>query len=312
MINFADDLISAIKRKQNPCVIGLDHHPSRMPLFVTSELARNPTPDGYRNAIGSFFKRIIETVGPLVPAVKPQISLLESLTWVGAQVFMDIVECAKQNNLIVIADAKRGDIASSAKGYAEAFLAKNDGPAFAKGYDADAMTVNAFLGRDTLDPFVELCESNRKGIFVLVKTSNKGSGETQDVVLQETGEPAYMSYASLVHEVGASLLGEFGYSSIGAVVGATFPQQAEQIRDVLPKSIILVPGYGAQGATAGDVARCFNADGLGAIVNASRSITHSSNDLSISTTEYSALVRDNTLRMIDDIVNAVDGRAVIH
>ena len=306
MGNFADILISAIKEKGNPCVVGLDYHENRLPTFVSDELRRAPSPEGYRNTISGFFRRIIDTVAPLVPAVKPQISLLESMTWVGTQIFIDIVESAKQHGLIVIADAKRSDIASSAQGYAKAFLGKREGPKFARGYDVHAMTVNPFLGRDTLEPYIDVCKTFGKGIFVLVKTSNKGSTETQDVMLKEPSDPMYVSYARMVAEVGASLIGESGYSSVGAVVGATFREQAEQIRKLMPKAIILVPGYGAQGATSEDVAVCFNEDGLGAVVNSSRGITAKFKQPNISPKEYVATVKDNTLKMIDDITPAVE------
>jgi orotidine-5'-phosphate decarboxylase len=306
MNSFADSLISTIKAKNNPCVIGLDYHQKLLPSFVINELKQNPTPTGYRNAISGFFKRIIDIVAPLVPVVKPQISLLESMTWVGSQIFLDIVEYAKQQGLLVIADAKRSDISSSALGYANAFLGTSNGPTFASGYGANAMTVNAFLGRDTIDPYLEVCKSLGKGIFILVKTSNKGSTETQDVILEETGEPIFSSYAKMVNEIGGSIVGDNGYSSIGAVVGATFPDQAKQIRRLMPKAIILVPGYGAQGATATDAAWNFNDDGLGAIVNASRSITYGFSQPDITPEKYDTNVREKTLMMIDDINNAIE------
>lgn len=308
MKNFADVLISSIKEKGNPCVVGLDYHEKLLPDFVSHPLAQSQSPEFYRETIGGFFKRIIETVAPLAPAVKPQIALLENMTWIGAQIFLDVIESAKEHGLIVIADVKRSDIASSAKGYAEAFLGAREGPSFARGYDAHAMTVNPFLGCDSLEPYLDACKSYGKGIFVLVKTSNKGSTETQDAILRETNTPIYACYGKLVAEIGASCIGTSGYSSVGAVVGATFPEQAEQLRKLMPKAIILVPGYGAQGATADDVVVNFNDDGLGAIVNASRSITYAFEWPDITAKEYSAKVKENVLRMIDDILGAVDRR----
>lgn len=308
MENFADLLISAIREKENPCVVGLDYHEKQLPTFVSDSLKRNPTPSTYRDTITDFFKRIIETVGPIVPAVKPQIALLENLTWVGAQIFGNIVQFAKENGLIVIADAKRSDIASSALGYSNAFLGSRNEPAFAKGYEAHAMTVNPFLGRDSLQPYLDVCQSFAKGIFVLVKTSNKGSKETQDVMLENPNEPVFTLYARMVNEIGSTLIGETGYSSVGAVVGATFPEQAKDLRSLMPKAIILVPGYGAQGATADDAALNFNDDGLGAIVNASRSITYEFDRPDISPNEYTTRVRENALRMVDDIIRAVSRR----
>src|SRR6185437_12163471 len=158
----------------------------------------NPTPEGYRTAISDYFRLILDVVAPLVPAVKPQFSLLESLTWVGAQILIDITDHARSLDSLVIADAKRGDIASSALGYARAFLDPPDGPDFARGYNADCLTVNPFLGRDTLRPYVDACDSAGKGIFVLVKTSNPGSGETQDALLADSNRPVYTSYARMV------------------------------------------------------------------------------------------------------------------
>jgi orotidine-5'-phosphate decarboxylase len=236
-------------------------------------------------------------------------ALLESMTWVGAQIFLDIVESAKEHGLVIIADAKRNDIATSAQGYADAFLgASVELPPFARGYDVHAMTVNPFLGRDSLQPFLETCRLSGKGIFVLAKTSNRGSTETQDVLLRDPPEPAYALYARMIAEVGTPLVGSCGYSAVGAVVGATFREQAERIRRLMPKAIILVPGYGAQGATADDVAVSFNSDGLGAIVNSSRGITAKFSRPDISPERYAAEVRENALRMIDDITGAVDRR----
>ncbi len=307
MNNFADKLINAIKNKGNPCVVGLDYHEKLLPQFVFDEIKINPSPEGYRHAISGFFKLIIDTIAPIVPAVKPQISLLESMTWVGSQIFWDIVNYSKQKNLIVIADTKRSDISSSAEGYAKAYIDTQDGPDFVKGYDADAMTLNPFFGSDSIQPYLRACQTKGKGIFILVKTSNKSSVETQDIILKNTNEPIYMLYARMVEEIGSSLEGELGYSSVCAVVGATFPEQAKMIRRIMPKTIILVPGYGAQGATSKDVIWNFNNDGLGAIINASRSITYSFTNKDITKNNYIANVKENTLKMVNDIVNSIKG-----
>ena len=221
---------------------------------------------------------------------------------------MDVVAAAREHGLVVIADAKRGDIASSAVGYAKAFLGGAEGPDFAQGYRADAMTVNPFLGRDTLDPYLDACRALGKGVFVLVRTSNKGSVETQNIEVGDSRTPMFAVYARMVDEIGASLIGEKGYSSVGAVVGATFPDEASQLRALMPRAIFLVPGYGAQGATADDVARNFNADGLGAIVNASRSVTYGFERSDISPGAYDRTVRDNVLRMAGDIAKGIERR----
>lgn len=302
---FGDRLITAIKAKGNPCVVGLDFHEQGLPAFVPRQLASDPTPEGYRRTIAGFFSRVIDAVAPLVPAVKPQIALLEKYTWVGAQIFGDIVRYSQKAGLIVIADAKRGDIASSASGYADAFLSDNPSNDFAHGYGADAVTVNAFLGRDTLEPYVARCVQSGRGIFVLVKTSNKGSKETQDQVMKDSEDAAFTTYATIVDELGRSSVGASGYSAVGAVVGATFPEQAKRLRKLMPHAIVLVPGYGAQGGTANDAAFNFNDQGLGAVVNSSRGITHTFGDLDVSEEQYSACVRQNVTRMIDEINGAI-------
>ena len=310
MSKFADKVIRGVKEKGSPCVVGLDYFQDKLPDFVRSALEKAPNENGYRTALGDFFRLIIESVAPHVALVKPQDALISPMTNVGAQIFGDLVRNAQGCGLLVIADAKRGDIASSAEGYAETFIRPKAGPSFAQGYNADAVTVNPFLGRDTLTPFLEACSSLDKGIFILVKTSNKGSVETQDRLLAEDNQPIYMAYARMVAELGVPHVGERGYSSVGAVVGATFPDQARQIRQVMPQTIILVPGYGAQGATADDVAVNFNEDGLGAIVNASRSITYNFPRPDISRKAYGECVSDNLRRMTDDIMEAIHRRGI--
>ncbi len=302
--SFADRLDAAIRAKGNPCLIGLDFHLKHLPGFVAEELRAAETPEGTRGVVSGWFRMVIESVAPLVPIVKPQVSLVEGLTWVGAQVLVDVVDAAHEAGLLLVADAKRSDIASSAQGYAEAFLGREGTQRFARGYNADAVTANPMMGRDTLEPFVSACDARGRGVFVLVKTSNPGSTETQDA-LRADGTPAYEGFAKMVADLGAARVGTSGYSSVGAVVGATFPQQAERLRDLMPHAFILAPGYGAQGATAADVARCFHPGGRGAIVNASRSIT-SALGKDVPTPEaYRAMVRENTLRMIDDITSAL-------
>lgn len=305
---FGDVLINAIRSKGNPCVVGLDFHDQGLPLFVLDRLASDKTPEGYRRTIREFFFLVIDAVREIVPAVKPQMALLEKYTWVGTQIFADVVAYAKRSGLVVIADAKRGDIASSAAGYAQAFLSENAAADFALGYNADAVTVNAFLGRDSLEPYLSICRQSPRGIFVLVKTSNKGSVETQDVIIGDTGETMFTAYAAIVRELGRDTIGASGYSSVGAVVGATFPEHAIRLRKLMPHAIILVPGYGAQGGTAQDAALSFNEDGLGAVVNASRSITHSFGRPEISEKEYVVRVRDNAEKMAEEINAAVRQR----
>jgi orotidine-5'-phosphate decarboxylase len=223
--------------------------------------------------------------------------------------FADTIALARERGLIVIVDAKRNDIESTAQAYANAFLgtAPLRGGS-QRGFDVDCITVSPFLGRDSLEPFVETCGEHGKGIFVLVKTSNPGSGDVQNQPSSDGGTIS-THIARLVDELGAGLVGEFGYSSIGAVVGATFPQEAEDLRRLMPAAIALVPGYGAQGGSAADAVSSFDANGLGAVINASRSITYAFEDQALSPEAFSADVRRRATLMIDDITAALRGRS---
>lgn len=260
--NFADLLIAEIERKQSCVVVGLDPRPDAIPAavcarYVEAESGRAAA----AMAIAAFNSRIIEIVAPHVCAVKPQIAFYEQFGWEGVRAYAWTVDRAHEAGLLVIGDVKRGDIGSTAQAYAEAHF---------EAFDADAVTLNPYLGTDSIQPFLDMAELHAKGAFVLVKTSNPSSSELQD--LDAGGRPLYMKVAELLEQWGADLVGERGYSSIGAVVGATYPEEAARLRRALPKSIFLVPGFGAQGATADDCRPCFNADGLGAIVNSSRGI----------------------------------------
>ena len=219
---------------------------------------------------------MIDAVADLVPAVKPQLAFFEQYGVVGMQAFENTVLAAKQRGLLVIADGKRNDISSTAEAYANAY------PWESEAFDCDALTVTPYLGRDSLTPFVEACKKHGKGLFVVLKTSNPGSGDFQDQRLETTGRPLYESIASALHELGEDLVGESGYSSIGAVIGATFPEEGRRLRELMPRALILVPGYGAQGGSAKNAADCFNDDGLGAIVSSSRGITYAFGDPDIS------------------------------
>jgi len=252
-MNFADALIQAVEKKQNPTCVGLDPRPEMVPEFLKE--------NGIANSFFEFNKGIIDAVHELVPIVKPQIAFYEVFGPDGLKAFVDTVKYAQSKGLLVIADAKRNDIGSTAQAYAKAMFESNN---------ADCVTVNAYLGSDGVKPFVEYCKQD-KGIFVLVKTSNPSSGELQDKDME--GKPLYAQMAGLVNTWGEESIGTNGYSSVGAVVGATYPEQASELRKVMQKNIWLVPGYGAQGGGAKDVLPCFNNDGLGAIVNSSRGIT---------------------------------------
>jgi orotidine-5'-phosphate decarboxylase len=307
MDNFADRLIAAIKAKGNPCIVGLDPRIDQMPTFVTRDAVDRygDVQSAIRGCIIDYHRRIIDRVAELVPGVKLQIAFYEQYGIPGLLAFNDTVEYAKNKNLIVIIDAKRNDIASTAQAYANAFLGRTSIFGHLKPIiDADCVTVSPYLGRDSLEPFVETCKNYGKGIFILAKTSNPGSGDLQDLK-SVSGEEIYMIVAKLVRQYSIRLIGKEGYSAIGTVVGATFPAQAIRLREMLPKSIFLVPGYGAQGATASDVAHCFNGDGLGAVVNASRSLTYGFESLEILEHDFEELIRKRILAMITEISEAI-------
>jgi len=302
---FSDRLAASIRKKGNPCVVGLDPRIHLMPAFIKAGRGR-PAKDVVRSIIRDFHELVLDTVTGLVPAVKPQLAFFEQYGSAGLAAFEDTVLAAKQRGLLVIADAKRNDIASTAEAYAAAFLGEIDilGEE-QKIFDADCMTVTPYLGVDSLLPFVAACTKHGKGLFIVLKTSNQGSTDFQDQALQTTDRPLYETIAGAIKKLGEGLIGESSYSSIGAVVGATFPDAARRLRALLPHAFILVTGYGAQGATARNAALCFNADGLGALVSSSRGITYSYGDQNATRQQFVKSVRENTLRMIEDINNAL-------
>jgi orotidine-5'-phosphate decarboxylase len=260
-----------------------------MPAFVPSNTCA---------AITEFHALVLDAVADLVPAVKPQLAFFEQYGVAGMQAFENTVRAAQQRGLLVIADGKRNDISSTGEAYANAYLG-------AGAFDCDALTATPYLGRDSLAPFVAACKKHGKGMFVVLKTSNPGSKDFQDQRLETTGRPLYESIASALHELGEELVGESGYSSIGAVIGATFPEEGRRLRELMPRALILVPGYGAQGGSAKAAAECFNDDGLGAVVSSSRGTTYAFGDPDISRDAFVRSVRENTLRMIDDVNAAV-------
>lgn len=268
-----DILIDKIKEKNNPTVAGLDPKADYIPEEIKKAAfeKHGQTFEGISVAIFEFNKILIDSLYDIVPAVKPQAAYYEMYGVPGIECMHRTIEYAKSAGMYVILDAKRGDIGTTSEAYATAYLGKTKiGDKNVSAYDADCMTVNPYLGTDGVMPFVNECAENKKGIFVLVKTSNKSSGELQD--LKSGGKYIYEHMAELVKKWGSDLVGTNGYSSVGAVVGATYPEQAASLREQMPRTYFLVPGYGAQGGGAKDVAPCFNKDGLGAIVNASRSI----------------------------------------
>src|SRR5579864_9436912 len=305
MTVFADRLIHSIRAKGNPCVVGLDPRIDLMPDFIKSGRGE-PTREVIRSIIVDFHELVIDAVAALVPAVKPQLAFFEQYGSAGIEAFENTVAFSKQRGLLAIVDGKRNDISSTAEAYAASLLGEADLlGSKQKVFDADAATVTPYLGRDSLVPFTDACAKYGKGLFVVLKTSNPGSGDFQDQVIAATGRPLYESVAATVEELGRPLIGDSGYSSIGAVIGATFPEEGRKLRALMPRALILVPGYGAQGGSAGSAAACFNDDGLGAVVSSSRGITYKYSSPDLPCHSFVAEVRENTLRMIDDITTAL-------
>lgn len=272
---FSDDLIKAVSIKKNPSVLGLDTLLEFVPSCVREESFKKfeNRLKGAADAVWTFNQKILDQVFPLIAVVKLQMACYEMLGIPGMEVFLKTIQYAREKGLLVIADGKRNDIGSSAQYYANTYLGKTnlDNDEEANAFPVDALTVNPYLGEDGIKPFLEVCKENKKGIFVLVKTSNPSSGQFQDLSLKN-GELLYQKVGQMVKTWGEGLIGESGYSAVGAVVGATYPSEAKILRESLQGVFFLVPGYGAQGATAKDVAPFFDENKQGALINASRSI----------------------------------------
>jgi orotidine-5'-phosphate decarboxylase len=260
--NFGDSLAEAVRRCGNPVCVGLDPRweqlPSALRLHSDASLAERS------RAYEDFCKEIIDAVADLVPVVKPQAAFFEECGPAGLVTLGNIVNYASSKGLLVIMDGKRNDIGSTAEAYARGYLGRGSA------WNCDALTISPYLGADSLEPFVNVADERGAGLFVLVKTSNPGSGMLQDKLLD--GQPLYHTVANYVAQQSAANCGESGYGNVGAVVGATYPEQLVELRAVMPHTWFLVPGYGSQGGTAKDVAPAFDANGLGAIINNSRGI----------------------------------------
>ena len=265
-------LVDKIKKQNAPVVVGLDP----MMKFIPEHLKKaafaeyGETLEGAAEAIWQFNKAIVDNIYDIVPAVKPQVAMYEQFGIEGMKVFQKTVDYCKSKDMVVIGDVKRGDIGSTSKAYAVAHLGKVQvGSKKLSAFNEDFATVNPYLGSDGINPFVKVCKEEKKGIFILVKTSNPSSGEFQDRLID--GRPLYELVGEKVAEWGSECMGD-DYSYVGAVVGATYPEMGKTLRKIMPKAYILVPGYGAQGGKAEDLVHFFNEDGLGAIVNSSRGI----------------------------------------
>lgn len=267
-----EKLVERIKKLEAPIVVGLDPTLNFVPGFLLDKAIneKGETLEAAADAIFEFNKKIVDAVYDLIPAVKPQIAMYEQFGIPGLMAYKQTVDYCHEKGLLVIGDAKRGDIGSTSTAYAIGHLGKvKIGSTEIAPIDTDFLTINPYMGSDSVVPFVEECKKNDKGLFILVKTSNPSSGEFQD---QKVGKKAvYELVGKKVDEWGAELV-KNGYSDVGAVVGATYPEMGEVLREIMPKAYILVPGYGAQGGTAAELKPFFNKDGLGAIVNSSRGI----------------------------------------
>lgn len=265
-------LIEKIQKTKAPICVGLDPMLSYIPEHILKRSFGEfgETLAGAADAIWNFNKEIVDATWDLIPSVKPQIAMYEQFGIEGLRAYEKTVRYCQSKGLIVIGDAKRGDIGSTSAAYATAHLGSvTVGSTVCRAFDTDFLTVNPYLGTDGVKPFVDVCQSENKGIFVLVKTSNPSSGEFQDQLID--GKPLYEHVAAKVVEWGADTI-EGAYSNVGAVVGATYPEMGAILRRLMPHTYFLVPGYGAQGGTAQDLKACFNEDGLGAVVNSSRGI----------------------------------------
>jgi len=263
--HFADRLIGAIRRKTNAVLVGLDPRAESLPKGLLAGEGN----EAVARAYVVFCRGIIDVVAPLVPAVKPQAAFFEQLGPAGCVALGEVVSYAAEKGLVVILDGKRNDIGTTAQAYAEGYLGTGVGSQ-ESGWDADALTVSPYLGDDSITPFLTIAKERGAGIFVLVKTSNPGGGRFQDLVAD--GKPLYRHVAEFVEGLASKSRGSEGYGIVGAVCGATYPEQLAELRQAMPSTLFLIPGFGAQGGTAKDCAAAFDDRGLGGIVNNSRGI----------------------------------------
>lgn len=301
-------LIQKIQQKNAPIVVGLDPMLSYIPEFVKENAykEKGETLAGAAEAIWQYNKTLVDAVADLVPAVKPQIAMYEQFGIEGLIAYKRTIDYCKERGLIVIGDIKRGDIGSTSEAYAIGHLGKVAvGSKQFYGFDEDFVTVNPYLGSDGIQPFLEVCKEEEKGIFVLVKTSNKSSGEFQDQLVD--GKPLYELVAKKVDEWGECVR-DNGYSNVGAVVGATYPEIGKSLRNLMPNTFFLVPGYGAQGGKGADLAHYFDKEGLGAIVNSSRGIIAAYKQPTYETFGpecYGDAARQAVIDMREDIMSAI-------
>ena len=302
-----DNLLRAICEKQNPTVAGLDPKLDYVPQYIKDKAFNKygETLKGAAKAILEFNKCLIDALHEVVPAIKPQAAYYEMYGTAGMKTLYKTQEYARSRGMYVITDGKRNDIGTTMEAYATAHLGHTDvaGESI-DAFGADALTVNGYLGTDGIKPLAKICDSDDKGIFVLVKTSNPSSGELQDMKL-ETNESVYEHMGKMCEGWGEDLMGKHGYSAVGAVVGATYPEQLGEMRAKLPHTFFLVPGYGAQGGGADDVKNAFDENGLGAIINSSRGIMCAWKKQGLTEDDFAVAARKEAERMRDEIVGCI-------
>lgn len=301
-----DRLIEKIEQTQNPSVAGLDPKLDYVPEFIKARCfdKYGETLKGAAKALLEFNKGLIDALYDIVPAIKPQAAYYEMYGPAGVKTLYKTQEYARSKGMYVITDGKRNDIGTTMEAYAAAHLGKvKVGSVEFEPFLGDALTVNGYLGSDGIKPLLNICRANDKGIFVLAKTSNPSSGELQDRKID--GMPVYEVMGKMCEEWGKELPGVYGYSGVGAVVGATYPEQISYLRKALPTTFFLIPGYGAQGASAKDIAAAFDENGLGGIVNSSRGIMCAYQKQGVPEQEYAEAARREAIRMRDEIMGFV-------
>ncbi len=302
-----DRLIEGIARLQNPTVAGLDPKLDYVPASIKQACfdKYGKTLEGAAAALLEFNKAIIDNICDIVPAIKPQAAYYEMYGWQGVRALADTIVYAKSKGMFVITDGKRNDIGTTMEAYATAHLGitEADGESL-EAFGADALTVNGYLGTDGIKPLTAVCRERDKGIFVLVKTSNPSSGELQDMKL-ENGATVYEQMGRMCESWGEELPGKYGYSGVGAVVGATYPEQLAEMRAKAPHTFFLVPGYGAQGGGAQDAKNAFDARGLGAVINSSRGIMCAWKKQGLGEDDFAQAARTEALRMKEDILSTI-------
>ena len=303
-----DRLIEKIIEMKNPTVVGLDPKLEYVPEYIRSRHIQETgeTLLSASRAVLDFNKAIIDEIYDIVPAIKPQSAYYEMYGYYGVQTLAETISYAKSKGMFVITDGKRNDIGATMEAYTNAHLGEvTVGETVIEPFSADALTVNGYLGTDGIEPLLKVCREKDKGIYVLVKTSNKSSGELQDRKLDD-GTPIYALMGDMCEKWGSDTVGKYGYSAVGAVVGATYPEMLTELRQRLPHTMFLVPGYGAQGGGAEGLKGGFDANGLGAIVNSSRAVMCAYKKEGCDEKDFAKSARREVIRMRDDITQYIN------